>query len=179
MKTNTYIIFIVSILLLGAAVTSVWYLEKEILSKIETIKEYYLKEKKNKNIEFGNQLRINGELLDGQEEAIKKVFFTSNEIVGFITELESSGKNIGLDATIEKVEYGTSESFENKYSIQPVSFSVQLVGSYSQIKSFIDFVTRSEKTLVIKEFSIYQNGETSAQNYTAKIIINGTILSYE
>jgi Tfp pilus assembly protein PilO len=179
MKTNTYIIFIASILLLGASVASAWYVEKDILSKIETIKDYYLKEKQNKNIEFGNQLRINGEVLDQQEEAIKKVFFSSNEIVGFITELESVGKNLGLESIIEKVDYGTLEPLENKYSVQPVSFSVQLTGSYSQIKSFIGFVTRLEKTLVIKEFNIYQNGEMNTQTYAAKIIINGTILSYE
>lgn len=179
MKTNTYIIFIISILLLGVSVASAWYLEKGILFKIETIKAHHLKEKENKNLEFGNQIRINAEMLDQQEQAIKKVFFASNEIVGFITELESVGKNLGLGSTIEKVEYGTSESLENKYSIKSVSFDVQLVGSYVQIKSFMNFVTQSEKILNIKEFNIYKNEEKDIQTYTAKIIMNGIILSYE
>jgi Tfp pilus assembly protein PilO len=175
MKTNTVIIFILSFLFLGSTVVLALYMRKEIGQKIEVVQGHHLKEKENKNFEFGNQLKINGELLKTQEQTLKNVFLDAAEIVGFITNLESTGKTLGLDIVVEKVDYGTPESVESTYTVQPVSFNVQIDGPYAQIKTFLDTIKQSKKILTTKEIKLYKSGSLATQ-YTARVIIEGTIL---
>lgn len=176
MKIKTIIIFIFSFILLVVAGGSVWYMRAEILNKTELIKSHKLEEKQNRNFEFGNQLKKNGEILNTQEQLIKKVFLKSSEIVNFITYLESVGKDLGVEVTVEKIDYGTTESVENSYTIQPANFNVTLIGSYSQIKTFLGTVTNSDKILVTKEIKLYKSGEALSE-YTARVIIEGIILT--
>lgn len=176
MKTNTIFIFIFSLLILAVSVAFAWYVQDSLLKKIEVVRDHHIKEEQNKNLEFGNQLKMNMETLIEQEQTIKEAFLNSNEVVGFITDLESHAQVLGLVVSIEKVEYGTEEMIEGVYAIKPITFAIQLTGTYPQMEAFVSNLTQLEKILLIKELKLYKGGEIES-TYTTRIIIQGTTIS--
>ncbi len=161
-----------SLLLFIATGALAWYVREGIAHKVEVVRAHHVKEKQNKNLEFGNQLRSDSEKLNDQEEVIKGAFLDVSAVVPFISGLEITGQNLGLEVVVEKVEYGTEEIISQN-TLQPITFFVQLVGSYIQIESFLTSLSYSKNILKTNELKLYK---TEGGIYTARIIIQGTIL---
>jgi hypothetical protein len=179
MKNKTIYIFIFSLLLLTGAIFSIRYVRGGIIHKIEVVRAHYSKEAQNKKLESGNTFKKEVEILEKQENAIKKAFLEENKVVDFIQQLEISAQKLGLTISVEKVTYEDSAKIEKKYTVKPVAFNVEIKGSFEQIESFILKIVQREEKLVIKEFKIYKINEEGGSEYTARIIIEGTTLSYE
>lgn len=179
MKTNTIYIFILSLLLLMSSLFLMWYVRGQIAHKIEAIQAYRVKESENNTFEVSKKLKEEMNILEQQEEIIKETFLETNEIVSFITQFESNAESRGLTIVVQKVEYGAPEVLEQKYSIKPILFSVELTGSFGEIESFVSYIKASEKKLGIKELKIYKLSRGDVSEYTAHIIIEGITLSYE
>lgn len=178
MKTNTIYIFILAITLLLMSVSVFWYVRNGIISKTAVVKEYYQKEKQNNSFDFGNTLKKEIEQLAVQEAVIKKTFLEKDKVVDFITRIESTGENLNLKTIVQDIKYGDIETVATGHSLSPILFNVQLEGSFSQIEIFLKEIVQSESVLSINELKIYKT-EAGVSEYTARITIKGTILSYE
>ncbi len=175
MKTNTLYIFILSlVLVLGAIGVSV-FVAKQIQDKAEAVKVHYAEDFKNKNTDFGVGLKKEWAKLIDQEKIITSAFLNENEIVPFITQLESSADMLGLKITVDKVDRGAEEAIGESYKTKSIAFNVSIDGSFEQIKYFIDQIILSKKVVTISEFKIYKIGNSDL--YNARIIITGTTLA--
>jgi Tfp pilus assembly protein PilO len=174
MKTNTRYIFIGSLLfaLLGGAL--IFFTREQIAQKIEVVKEYYLKESQNKNVDFGNRLQKEAELLSSQEQVLQQAFLKSSELVPFITKLETTASNIGATVVVEKVERGAEESV-GSVVLEPITFSIRLTGSFDQISQFVTFLSQLPEILHVEEFKMYQT-EPGSSVYDVRILVTGNSL---
>jgi len=178
MKTNTPYIFILSLLLLVGAGALILHVREGIASKIEVVRVYYAKEAENKNLGLGTTLKNEMNTLAQQEGIIKKTFLEKDIIVDFITYLETSAEFHDLVLAVEKVGYGTPEVLEEKYTITPITFNLELKGSFAQIESFVSNLMQLEKKLVIREMKLYKS-EEGKSGYTARVTVEGVTISYE
>jgi len=177
MKNNTIYIFIISLLFLMASGALIFYTHSGIYSKIEIVKAYYAKQKKEQMLQPTIKVKASLESLSYQEQLIKKTFLSSTAMVDFITKLESLAQTNSLNISVQKIEYGTSEVLEEKYTMQSVSFALELQGNFNDINSFVTQLTTSKEVLVIKEFKLYKIGDMGSNTYTARIIIEGKTLT--
>ena len=175
MKTNTTYIFIISLVLVLCAIGVSVFVAKQIQEKAEAVKVHYAEDFKNKNTDFGVGLKKEWAKLIDQEKIITNAFLTQNEIVPFITNLESSADALGLKITVDKVDRGAEEALGQTYKTQSIAFNVSIDGSFSQIKYFIDQIILSKKSVTISEFKIYKMGNSDM--YNARIIITSNTLA--
>ncbi len=178
MKTNTKIIFILSLISLAVVSYCFWYVRNSIDKKINVVSEYRLKEIKNQSLETSSKVQEKINILNEQEDVIKRSFLNPDNVVNFVQSLESNALGMGLDLSVEKIDYGVPEIIEQKYNIKPIIFNLQIKGSFTNIESFLDYLKNSEDNLSIREYKIYKNSGDD-QEYSSRIIISGIILSYE
>lgn len=175
MKTKTSYLFFISLFSLICAIGLVFYVATGIKNKTETIKTHYQQDFKNKNIELGGKIKKDAETLTEQQRVLEKVFLKQEEIVPFITRIESLAIEQNLKVEVDKVDRGAEEVVGQTYKTQAIAFNVSLDGSFEQIKYFVDTLSASEKLVEIKDFKIYKMSEDSNM-YNARIIITSTIL---
>jgi Tfp pilus assembly protein PilO len=175
MKTNTVYIFIASLVLLLGSIGISIFVAKQIREKAEAVKVQYAEDFKNKNIDLGIGLKREWSTLIEQEKIITSAFLNENEIVPFITQLESSANTLGLKITVDKVDRGAEESIGQTYKTKSITFNVSIDGSFEQIKYFIDQIMISKKVVTVPEFKIYKTGNSDM--YNARIIITSNTLA--
>lgn len=175
MKTKTRYLFFTALCTLVFSGALVFYVTTGITNKTETIKTHYQQDFKNKNIELGAKLKREAETLTGHQSVIENVFLKQEDIIPFITQIETLANQQNLTISIDKVDRGTEENVGDTYKTQSVTFNLSVDGSFEQIKYFIDRVTNSETLVEVKEFKIYKVGIDS-NSYNARIIITSTIL---
>lgn len=175
MKTKTLYLFYISLFVLLCVGGLVFYTATGIKNKTETIKTYSQQDFKNKNSELGISLKREATNLMEQQSTIESVFLKQEEIIPFITRIESLAQEQNIKAVIDKVDRGVEEVVGQTYKTQSIAFNVSVDGSFEQIKYFIDSITTSEKLIEIKDFKIYKMTEDSNM-YNARIIITSTIL---
>jgi hypothetical protein len=164
-------------MLLAGVGYGLFYVVDAIEEKSEVVRVHKAQELRDKNLEFGNQLRSNLKTLSEQEAIIQSTFISETNMVGFIQTLESSARLYGLEITIANVDQGDVQALSSGTGKTiPVTFTLQTKGSYAQTQLFIDELLRLEKRLVLSQLSIYKGEEGE---YTARMIVEGIILSYE
>jgi hypothetical protein len=175
MKTKAHYLFFTALCTLVFSGALVFYAITGITNKTEIIKTHYQQDFKNKNIELGVKSKREAETLANQQSVIEKVFLKQEEIIPFITQIETLANQQNLTITIDKVDRGAEEVIGETYKTQSIAFNLSVDGSFEQIKYFIDRVTHSDTLVEIKEFKIYKMGVDS-NLYNARIIITSTIL---
>lgn len=177
MKSSTVYKFILALLVLSAAVYGLFYLRSVIEDKVAEVQVYRSKEARNKNLEFGNSLRQNMSTVLEQEALIKNAFISSTGMVGFIQALEDSARLYGLKITINSVEEGDAQPLGGvSGKTSPVTFNIQLEGSYVQTRQFLGQLAEFEKLLSISNVSVFKS---SQDMYTTRVAVAGIMLSYE
>ena len=155
-------------------------MHRTIADKTGVLHTYRAREAQSENLEFGNQIRQKIETVTRQEQSIERAFISSTQVLSFIQGVESLAQNHALEITIEKVEQGTSESLEQqKKSITPVTFMIQVIGPYENISFFLKETLFSEKKLGIGQLHLFRSDSESGNEYTARIQLQGLILSHE
>ncbi len=179
LKTKTIYIFGFSVLFFVAIVFLFFNVKNQINKKIEVVKEYRLREFKNKSADFSTRLKKDFEELAVQEQVFKEVFLESKNIVEFITILEREGQSMNLEVAVDKVDRADSEKISNTLTVQKASLSVTVQGSYQSIEEFIQKINQINKQLNIKDFRIYKIGLDTETEYSAKFIIEILTTIYE
>lgn len=174
MRTNTKYICILSLLFFLSACVCMFFTREQITQKIQVIKEYYVKESENKNVEFGNRLKKEQDELTSQEGVLKSAFLKSSELVPFITKLETTATALGSTIVVEKVERGAEESV-GSYMMEPVTFTIRLTGSFDQISQFVTFLNQTSEILHVEEFKIYRLG-TGSSMFDVRMLVTGKSL---
>lgn len=179
MKASTIFTFILSLILFGGVSYVVVFVKDNISEKMSLVQNAILKQKQSENVEFGNKIKKNLEGLSSKEQVIKSAFLQSNNMVDFITKLESTGQNLGVEVVVQKVTYGDMKVLEEKYTIRPAVFEIEVRGRFDQIESFVRNVSSFEQTLYIKELRLSSSTTSNTQPYIARIIIEGNTIAYE
>lgn len=177
MKTKTTYIFIISGVLFVMSICLFLYTRGEVLSKVDIVKEFYQKEKKNSSLDFEKIIKKDFEQIIAEELVIKKTFLDENRVVDFIAKIELAGKN--LDVFVRDIKHGDAENIENSYLLSPILFNIQVKGSFSQIEQFIKEILQSEEIITVDELRLYKGSDGVLPIYTAHITIKGTTISYE
>jgi Tfp pilus assembly protein PilO len=177
MKSSTAYKFIFALMLLALGVYGLFYVYGEIELKRSNVQVYRLKEMQNKNFEFGNSLRENMRTLTEQEARIKSAFIPSAGMVDFIRTLEDAAQQNGLKIIINSVEQGEPQVLgDGPDKTSPVTFNIQVEGTYAQTMLFMNQLARFERKLSLSSVSIYKVAQGL---YATKAAMAGIILSYE
>lgn len=177
MKSSTAYKFILALLLLALGVYGLIYMHSIIKLETADVQVYRSKEEQNKNFEFGNSLRENMKTLVSQEARIKSAFIPSTGMVDFIRTLENSAQQYGLKITINSVDRGEPQVLgDGPVKTSPVTFNIQVEGSYSETMMFMNQLVRLEQKLSISNISIFKGAQGS---YTTRAAVAGIIHSYE
>lgn len=175
-KTKTKKIFVLMLLVLIAVIGGFGFMLYQISYKIDSVKIHYAQSLQNKNTALGTTLKKQKAELASQEKIISDKFLAENELVEFITRLESMAIQNTLQIEIEKVEKGTVETIEEKYKTQTVTFVISLTGSVDQIQSYIENIKQQQEKISVKEFKLYKL-TTGQMQYNARIILTANTLS--
>ncbi len=180
MKNNTIYKFILTILLLASVVGLMFYISDSMLKKIELIKVQSFKDLTAGSFEFGSDIRLAMEKIQSSKVVIENSFISSNQVLDFIRSLEESGQGNGLEITIEKVERGANEKLTvGNQSTSLATFTIQVKGPYDSVMTYTDALLKNQKKLSMTHISFYRNETEAGIEYTARMRLNGIILSYE
>lgn len=176
MKTSTFYKLISTLLILAAVGYGIGWIFGAIGEKTEVVRAQKSKEIQNESLEYGNQLRTNMEELVRLESAIQNVFIKESELVTFIQTLETMGNRHELEVSIEKVDQSDPQPLsDGRGKTVPITFTIQAVGSYADTSAFVSEMLGSEKTLTLKQVSVFADED----GYRTRMIVSGTLLSYE
>lgn len=180
MKTNSIYIFLISIKLLIVVCAGFWYMQFEMKKKIALVQQYHVQQQQNSNLELGRSLQLKSITLQGQENKIKKIFLTQNTLVSFVQKIERIAQDNALEITTEKIERDAMIPAGAGQSIERIGFSININGEYKEIKDFVEQVQDLETLTTVQDIRLYKSAsENSDTIYNARIILSGTILSYE
>jgi hypothetical protein len=175
MKIKTNILFLISFCLLLISGLLIIFALYQIRVKTDLIKDQYVRDLEVSKIGSLSSLKKENIKLSEQENVLKEVFLSQEELIPFISNLESQSEKIGLKIEITKVEKGTEEQLGELYKIQPISFYISLDGEIEKIHQFIKQNLNQEKNLQLQDFKVYKTG-VDTSGYNARIILTGNLL---
>lgn len=180
MKNNTIYKSILSVLLLLTTVGLMLYISDSMKKGIEQIRVQTLRDLTAGSFEFGKDLRLAAEKVENAKYVIENSFISSNEVLDFIRSLEGAAAQNGLDITIEKVERSPEEKVSTgNQSVSVATFTIQLKGSYDSIVLYTGSLLKNDKKMSLTQISLYRNESEKGVEYTARMKLNGIILSHE
>lgn len=180
MKSSTIYKFILVTLLLSAVIGLTFFTVKTMRQKVESIKVQSLKDNKNKNLEFGSDLRNSVSILLDEETVIKNSFISADNVLEFIQSLEDNARTLGLQITIDNVDKKKDVPLSTEgISLADSEFTIQIKGPYNQILLFLDNLISNDKKLSLNQVNMYRNNSDGVVEYTAQIKVTGIMLSYE
>ncbi len=180
MKSSTIYKFILVTLLLASVIGLTFFTVKTMREKVESIKVQSLKDNKNKNLEFGNDLRNSMSTLLAQETVIKSSFIPADNVLEFIQSLEDNARTLGLQITIDNVDKKKDVPLSALgISLADSEFSIQIKGPYNQVLLFLNNLIKNDKKLSLNQVNMYRNENDGVVEFTAQIKVTGIMLSYE
>lgn len=172
-KTNS--IFIITLAAFVFVLSGIFYVMYQISLKTESVKIHYAENIKKSSLGSIQSLQKEEQDLAYQESILKTKFLSEDELVSFITTIENVAAKNNLNIEISKVERGAEEIFD-LYTLQPVIFSISIVGTYDDIKSFVSQITLGIKLVEVAEFKLYKFGINKDQ-YNGRIILKSNTMS--